>query len=39
MTAASISVGRCVIQCAILGKVSNIHLFKKKDVSTFFLLF
>ena len=40
------SVGRCVIPCAFLVKVSNIHflvekciLFKKKDVYNFFWRF
>ena len=40
------SVGRCVIPCAFLVKVSNIHflvekciLFKKKDVYNFSLAF
>ena len=40
------SVGRCVIPCAFLVKVSNIHflvekciLLKKKDVYNFFLAF
>ena len=40
------SVGRCVIPCAFLIKVSNIHflvekciLFKKKDVYNFSLAF
>ena len=40
------SIGHIVIPCAVWVKVSNIHfhvekciLFKKKDVSNFFLLF